>query len=88
MDLSTTYMGLELKNPLVPSASPLTADVDKIRALEDAGASAVVLHAGIVLTMGLFGFGSAMLMANAAFVPPRTTRRFLRRLCPRAVLAK
>jgi dihydroorotate dehydrogenase (fumarate) len=44
MDLSTTYMGLKLKNPLVPSAGPLTADVDKIRQLEDAGAPAVVLH--------------------------------------------
>jgi len=44
MDLSTTYMGLRLKNPLVPSAGPLTADLDSIRQLEDAGASAVVLH--------------------------------------------
>jgi dihydroorotate dehydrogenase (fumarate) len=44
MDLSTTYMGLKLKNPLVPSAGPLTADVGRIRQLEDAGAAAVVLH--------------------------------------------
>jgi len=44
MDLTTTYMGLELKNPLVPSAGPLTAEVDTIRQLEDAGAAAVVLH--------------------------------------------
>ena len=44
MDLSTTYMGLKLKNPLVPSAGPLTADLDSIRELEDAGAAAVVLH--------------------------------------------
>ena len=44
MDLSTTYMGLKLKNPLVPSAGPLTANVDSIRQLEDAGAAAVVLH--------------------------------------------
>jgi dihydroorotate dehydrogenase (fumarate) len=44
VDLSTTYMGLALKNPLVPSASPLTADIDSIRELEDAGAAAVVLH--------------------------------------------
>jgi dihydroorotate dehydrogenase (fumarate) len=44
MDLTTTYMGLRLKNPLVPSAGPLTAEVGSIRALEDAGASAVVLH--------------------------------------------
>jgi dihydroorotate dehydrogenase (fumarate) len=44
MDLTTTYMGLALKNPLVPSSSPLTASSDSIRELEDAGAAAVVLH--------------------------------------------
>ncbi|MBK9126390.1 MAG: dihydroorotate dehydrogenase-like protein [Phycisphaerales bacterium] len=44
MDLTTKYMGLTLKNPLVPSAGPLTANIDSIRRLEDAGASAVVLH--------------------------------------------
>ena len=43
MDLSTTYMGLKLANPLVPSASPLTMNLDSLRRLEDAGASAVVL---------------------------------------------
>jgi dihydroorotate dehydrogenase (fumarate) len=44
MDLHTTYMGLELRNPLVPSSSPLTADLDKCKQLEDAGAAAVVAH--------------------------------------------
>lgn len=44
MDLSTTYMGLKLKNPIVPSASPLSETVDSVKALEDAGASAVVLY--------------------------------------------
>lgn len=44
MDLTTTYLGLELKNPLVPSASPLSRDVDKCRELEDAGASAIVMY--------------------------------------------
>jgi dihydroorotate dehydrogenase (fumarate) len=44
MDLSTTYMGLKLKNPLVPSASPLTADVDSIQRLAEHGAAAIVLH--------------------------------------------
>ena len=44
MDLSTTYMGLKLKNPIVPSASPLTQDIDSVKALEDAGAAAVVCH--------------------------------------------
>jgi dihydroorotate dehydrogenase (fumarate) len=44
MDLSTSYLGLHLKNPLVPSASPLTRTVDSMKRLEDAGASAVVMH--------------------------------------------
>ncbi len=44
MDLSTTYLGLELHTPIVVSASPLSQDIDSIRRLEDAGASAVVLY--------------------------------------------
>jgi dihydroorotate dehydrogenase (fumarate) len=44
MDLSTTYMGLKLKNPLVPSSSPLSKNLDGIKKLEDAGAAAVVLY--------------------------------------------
>jgi dihydroorotate dehydrogenase (fumarate) len=44
MNLSTKYLGLNLRTPLVPSASPLTSNLDSIRRLEDAGASAVVLH--------------------------------------------
>jgi dihydroorotate dehydrogenase (fumarate) len=43
MDLTTYYMGLPLKNPLVSSASPLNGELDNIRRLEDAGAAAVVL---------------------------------------------
>lgn len=43
IDLSTEYLGLKLKNPLVPSSSPLTGDLDSARELEDAGASALVL---------------------------------------------
>lgn len=43
MDLSTEYMGLKLKNPVIPSASPLSQRADDIRKLEDAGASAVVM---------------------------------------------
>ena len=44
MDLTTTYMGLELSGPLAASASPLSREIDDIRRLEDAGASAVVLY--------------------------------------------
>ncbi len=43
-DLSTTYLGLALKNPLVPSASPLMQHLDNLKRMEDAGAAAVVLH--------------------------------------------
>lgn len=44
MDLSTTYMGLKLKNPIVPSASPLSRELSTIKALEDAGAAAIVIY--------------------------------------------
>ena len=44
MDLSTTYMGLKLKNPVVPAASPLSQNVDTVKAMEDAGAAAVVVY--------------------------------------------
>ena len=44
MNLETTYLGLKLKNPLVSSASPISSDVDNVKKLEDAGASAVVMY--------------------------------------------
>lgn len=43
MDLSTTYMGMKLKNPIIPSASPMSKTVGSVRLMEDYGASAVVL---------------------------------------------
>src|SRR6266516_2145235 len=43
-DLSTTYLGLALKNPLVASASPLSKKLDKARKLEEAGISAIVMY--------------------------------------------
>src|SRR6185295_15419820 len=44
MDLSTTYLGMRLPNPLVVGAGPLGDDADVARALEDAGASMLVLR--------------------------------------------
>jgi dihydroorotate dehydrogenase (fumarate) len=44
IDLSTTYLGLKLKNPLVASSSPMCEDVGNVRRIEDTGAGAVVLH--------------------------------------------
>ena len=43
IDLSTEYLGLRLDSPLVPSSSPLTGELDSVKKLEDAGASALVL---------------------------------------------
>jgi dihydroorotate dehydrogenase (fumarate) len=43
MDLSTNYLGLQLRNPLVASSSPLTRKLDTLKQLEDAGVGAVVL---------------------------------------------
>ncbi len=44
VDLKTKYLGLQLKNPIVPSASPLSRNLDSMKRLEDAGASAIVMY--------------------------------------------
>jgi len=44
MDLTTNYLGFELKNPLVVSPSPQCESLDNVKRMEDAGAAAVVLH--------------------------------------------
>lgn len=44
MDLSTNYLGLHLRNPIVPSASPLSRSLDSMKRLEDAGAAAIVMY--------------------------------------------
>lgn len=44
MDLTTTYLGLKLKNPLVPSSSPLSRNLNSLKRMEDNGAAAIVLY--------------------------------------------
>lgn len=44
MNLETEYLGLRLKNPLVPSASPLSSELDNVKRMEEAGAAAVVMY--------------------------------------------
>lgn len=44
MDLRTTYLGLDLAHPFMPGASPLADDLDSVRRVEDAGASAIVMR--------------------------------------------
>src|SRR5690348_9896578 len=43
MDLSTTYLGMELPHPIIAGASPLSEEMDTVRELEDAGCAAIVL---------------------------------------------
>jgi dihydroorotate dehydrogenase (fumarate) len=43
VDLRTRYLGLELRNPIVPSASPIGQRIETVRAIQDAGAAAIVL---------------------------------------------
>ena len=43
-DLTTNYLGLKLKNPLVASSSPLSKKIDTVKSLEEAGASAIVMY--------------------------------------------
>ncbi len=44
MDVSTTYLGMKLKNPIIPSAGPFSRSLDSVKRLEDAGASAIVMY--------------------------------------------
>ena len=44
MNLTTSYLGFKLRTPLVPSASPLSENIDNVKRMEDAGAPAVVFH--------------------------------------------
>jgi dihydroorotate dehydrogenase (fumarate) len=44
MNLTTHYLGLPLRTPLVPAPSPLSENLDNLRRMEDAGAAAVVMH--------------------------------------------
>jgi dihydroorotate dehydrogenase (fumarate) len=62
MNLTTTYLGLKLAHPLMPGASPLVDDLDTVRRLEDAGASAIVMHSLFEeqITQGQLAVNSAL----------------------------
>jgi dihydroorotate dehydrogenase (fumarate) len=89
-DLTTTYMGLELESPVVPSASPLSRKLDNIKLMEDAGAGAVVLYSlfeeqiemdasqlGHLLDHGAQGLADAMAYFPAANEYARTPEEYL-----------
>jgi dihydroorotate dehydrogenase (fumarate) len=90
MDLSTKYMGLRLKNPLVAGASPLSRDLDKVKELEDAGVSAVVVYSLFeeqiehemrehehFREMGTQSFGEALSYAPALDYVPRGPHEYV-----------
>ncbi|MEQ6900529.1 dihydroorotate dehydrogenase-like protein [Nocardioides sp. YIM 152588] len=94
MDLSTDYLGLRLRSPIVASASPVSATLDGIRRVVDAGAGAVVLYSlfeeqvraqeveDLLLTEAHEGaFGEALdYFPNAPSVGPAGTTPYLRHL--------
>ena len=75
-DLSTTYLGLTLANPLVVSASPLGVEVDNLRRMEDAGAGAVVLHSLFEEQITLESLDLEQQLANAAEAFPEALSYF------------
>jgi dihydroorotate dehydrogenase (fumarate) len=77
MNLSTIYLNLQLRSPLVVSASPLSHSIDQIRQMEDAGAGAVVLFSLFEEQMRLERQVSTYLQSN-----PRATQEHVQALYP------
>ena len=71
MDLTTKYLGLKLRSPLVVSASPLSEDIDNIKRMEDAGASAVVFTRCSRNSCARTGWNWTRIWSRARKVSPR-----------------
>ena len=78
LDMSTQYLGMKLAHPVVPSASPVTGDIDHLHRLAEAGASAVVLpslfeeqveHEAMAVHMGLEWAKESFGEAPAGYLP-------------------
>lgn len=76
IDLSTTYLGLKLKNPLVASSSPMCEDVANIRRMEEAGAAAVVLHSLFEEQLNLESLALDRYMSAAEDIGAESTTHF------------
>ncbi len=89
MNLTTQYLGMKLRNPLIASASPLTGTLDNIRRLEDYGAAAVVLPSifeeqiereeellDALMTSGVDSFGEALTYLPASAAYSHSTSRY------------
>lgn len=93
MDLTTNYLGFSLKNPLVAAASPMSREVDAVKAMEDAGIAAVVVyslfeeqiaHERAVLDhfeeLGTHSFAESLTYAPARQDPPRGPEEYVRHI--------
>ena len=75
VDLSTNYLGLKLRNPLVPSSSPLSRHLDSARRLEDAGAGALVMHSLFEERVEEEGTGQGHYFQPRSTTPDQTTAK-------------
>ena len=80
MDLTTSYLGLTLKNPLVASASPLTLDLGNIRRIEDAGGAALVPTVTLRRTDRAGGRHDGAVYQSRSCSLPKRSRIYRRRL--------
>jgi dihydroorotate dehydrogenase (fumarate) len=76
MDLSTTYLGLKLRTPLVVAASPLSEEIESIEHLEEAGASAVVLYSLFEEQLQQDSFELAQSLDHGTFSTPEALTYF------------
>lgn len=78
IDLTTKYMGLTLKNPIVPSASPLSRRLSSIKAMEDAGAAAITMHSLFEEQIDLEALAQHHFVEQEAFMSAEATAYFPR----------
>ncbi len=76
MDLITTYMGLRLKHPVVPSASPLSKHVSGMRQMEDAGAAAITMYSLFEEQIDIEDLAHHHFIEQATFVSAEATAYF------------
>ena len=76
MDLTTTYMGLQLKHPVVPSASPLSRHVNGMRKMEDAGAAAITMYSLFEEQIDIEALAHHHFIEQATFVSAEATAYF------------
>jgi dihydroorotate dehydrogenase (fumarate) len=76
MNLTTTYMGLTLQHPIVPSASPLTKHIGAIRQLEDAGAAAITMYSLFEEQIDLQALAQHHFLEQTVFMSAEATAYF------------